>query len=150
MHTGQIYLEQTCPLIQYPALLFGFNCNIHYCWCNVTNTLLLVPSLVKWHVCWFSTTLLNTCDVKDVDMMSWWHYMDAVQWNFNRYACELGTFNQTCLLVYWKSKRKATWPMPLQYTCQLTLWNFISQDCYIHAVSRVVMSLQLQHICLLA
>ena len=23
--------------------------------------------------------------------MSWWHYMVAVQWNFNRYACGLGT-----------------------------------------------------------
>ena len=25
------------------------------------------------------------------DMMSWWHYMAATQWNFNRYACRLGT-----------------------------------------------------------
>ena len=44
---------------------------------------------------------------------------------------DLVLFNQTCLLVHWKSKRKATWLMPLHHTCQLTLWNFISQDCYI-------------------
>ena len=40
-------------------------------------------------------------------------------------------FNQTCLLVHWKSKRKATWRLHLHQKCQLTLWNFISQDCYI-------------------
>ena len=40
-------------------------------------------------------------------------------------------FNQTCLLVNWKSKRKATWPMPLHQTWQLTMCNFISQNCYI-------------------
>ena len=44
---------------------------------------------------------------------------------------DLVLFNQTCLLVHWKSKRKATWLMTLHQTCQLTLWNFISQDCYI-------------------
>ena len=44
---------------------------------------------------------------------------------------DLVQFNQTCLLVHWKSKRKATWLMPLHLTCQITLWNFISQDCYI-------------------
>ena len=40
-------------------------------------------------------------------------------------------FDQICLLVHWKSKRKATWLMPLYQTCQLTLWIFIIQDCYI-------------------
>ena len=44
---------------------------------------------------------------------------------------DLVVFNQTCLLGHWKSKRKATWPMPLHQTCQFTMWNFISQDCYI-------------------
>ena len=44
---------------------------------------------------------------------------------------DLVILNQTCLLVHWKSKRKATWPMSLHQTCQLTMWNFISQDCYI-------------------
>ena len=44
---------------------------------------------------------------------------------------DLVLFNQTCHLVHWKSKRKAIWLMPLHQTCQLTLWNFISQDCYI-------------------
>ena len=29
--------------------------------------------------------------VRMSDMMSWWHYMVAVQCNFNRYACGLGT-----------------------------------------------------------
>ena len=40
-------------------------------------------------------------------------------------------FNQTCFLVYWKTKRKTTWRLPRHQTCQLTMWNFISQDCYI-------------------
>ena len=44
---------------------------------------------------------------------------------------DLVLFNQICLLVHWKSKRKATWLMPLHQTCQLTLWSFIRQDCYI-------------------
>ena len=44
---------------------------------------------------------------------------------------DLVLFNQRCLLVHWKSKRKATWPMSLHLTCQLTMCNFISQDCYI-------------------
>ena len=44
---------------------------------------------------------------------------------------DLVLFNQTCLLVHWKFKRKATCPMRLRQTCQLTLWNIISQDCYI-------------------
>ena len=44
---------------------------------------------------------------------------------------DLVLFNKTCLLVHWISKIKATWQMPLHQTCQLTLWNFISQDCYI-------------------
>ena len=44
---------------------------------------------------------------------------------------DLVLFNHTCLLVHWKSKTKATWPIPIHQTCQLTLWNFISQGCYI-------------------
>ena len=44
---------------------------------------------------------------------------------------DLVLFNQTCLLVHWKLKRKATWLMRLHQTCQITLWNIISQDCYI-------------------
>ena len=43
----------------------------------------------------------------------------------------LVVFHQSCLLVHWKSKRNSTWPMPLHQTCQLIMWNFISQDCYI-------------------
>ena len=56
------------PVQQYPAfMLVWFNCNIHYCWCDVTNMHdCWPPSLNKWHVCWFSTTLLNMCGVKDV------------------------------------------------------------------------------------
>ena len=37
-------------------------------------------------------------------------------------------FNQKCLLVHWKSKSKATWPIPLNQTCQLTLY---CMHCYI-------------------
>ena len=43
---------------------------------------------------------------------------------------DLVLFNQTCLLVHWTSKSKATWLIHLHQTWQLTLWNFISQDCY--------------------
>ena len=81
--------------------------------------------------------------------MSWWHYVAAVQWNFNRYAMDLVVVNQTCPLVHWKSKRKGTWPMPLHHTCQLIIRNFISQDCYIvHTTYMpwVAMSLQQQNI----
>ena len=44
---------------------------------------------------------------------------------------DLELFNRTYLLIHWKSKRKATWLVPLHQACLLTLWNFISQDCYI-------------------
>ena len=44
---------------------------------------------------------------------------------------ELVPFNQTCLLVHWKSMKKATRPMPIHQTCQHTMWCFIRQDCYI-------------------
>ena len=121
------------PVQQYPAfLLVGFNCNIHYCWCDVTNT----------HDCWPRVSLNGMCAgsvahysthvmLRMSDMMSWWHYMAAVQLNFNKYACGLGSIQQICLLVHWKSKRRATWSMPLHQTCQLTMWNCISQYCYI-------------------
>ena len=71
------------------------------------------------------------CDVKDVgyDDLVALHGPCSVK--LQQIACEFVLFNQICLLVHWKSKRKATWPMPLHQTCQLTLWNFISQDCYI-------------------
>ena len=50
--------------------------------------------------------------VRMSNVMTWWYYMAAVWWNFNRYACGLVPFNQTCLLVHWKSQRKATRVMP--------------------------------------
>ena len=53
---------------------------------------------------------------------------------------DLVVFKQTCLLVHQKSTRKPTWPMPLHQTCQLTMWNFISQDCYIVNTTYMYMS----------
>ena len=56
------------PVQQYQAfLLVRFNYNIHYCWCEVNNTHDCSSRVSnKLHVCWFSTTLLNKCDDKDV------------------------------------------------------------------------------------
>ena len=57
------------PVQQYPALLLvGFNCNIHYCWCDVTNTHDCWPRVLLNGMCAGSagSILLNTCDVKDV------------------------------------------------------------------------------------
>ena len=114
---GREKVEQSCtlagfnlsdmladPVQQYPAfLLVGFICNIYYCWCDVTNTHdCLPPSLVKWHVCWFSTTLLNTCDVKDVgyDELVALHGRCSGR-HLNRYACIVlprrDTKETTCL-----------------------------------------------------
>ena len=67
------------------------------------------------------------------DMMSWWHYMVAIQWNFNRYACELGTIQPNMPPGLLEIKEKAFWLMPLNQTCHLTLWNFISCSCNIYA-----------------
>ena len=63
--------------------------------------------------------------------MSWWQYMAAVQWNSIRYDCGLGTIQSNMPPGPLEIKEKATWLMPLHQTCQLTPWNFISQDCYI-------------------
>ena len=64
------------------------------------------------------------------DVMAWWQYMDAVRWNFNRYAWGLGTIQSDMSPL--KIKEKATRSMPLHQTCQLKLWNFSRQDyCYV-------------------
>ena len=95
---------------------------------------MLVLSLNKWHVCRFSTTLLNMCDIKDVgydELVAWMMTWPLFSETLTDMPADLVVFNQTCLLVHCKSKRKATWLMPLHLTWQITLWNFISQDCYI-------------------
>ena len=65
--------------------------------------------------------------VRMADVMTWWQYTAAVWLNFNIYA--LVPFNQTNIQVHWKSKRKLTRLKPVHHTCQLTVWNFIRQDC---------------------
>ena len=47
------------------------------------------------------------------DVMTWLHYKAAVQWNSTDMPANLVQLNQKCLRVYWKSKRKAAWPMLL-------------------------------------
>ena len=42
---------------------------------------------------------------------------------------DLVPFKQTYIYVHWKSKRTLTKLMPVHQTCQLTVWNFIRQDC---------------------
>ena len=56
------------PVHQYPAfLLVGFNCTIHYCWCDLTSTHGCWPRVSLNGMCAGSVPLLlNKCDVKDV------------------------------------------------------------------------------------
>ena len=63
--------------------------------------------------------------------MSWWHDMAAIRWNFNRYAYRLGTIQSNMLPGPLEIKEKSCLTDALHLTCQITLWNFISQDCYI-------------------
>ena len=53
----------------------------------------------------------------------------AAVWYNNRYS--LVPFNQTYINVHWKTKRKLTKNMPVHHTCQLTVWHFIRQDCFL-------------------
>ena len=64
------------------------NCNIHYCWCDVTNT----------HDCWPRVSLNGMCAgsvphyqtrvmLMMSDMMSWWYYVAALQWLLSPYLC---------------------------------------------------------------
>ena len=61
--------------------------------------------------------------------MRLWHYVAAVQWNFNRYVCGLGTIQSKMLpgLLENKEKNYLTDAPP----SDMPMWNFISQDCYI-------------------
>ena len=129
----------TDPVQQYPAfLLVGFDCNIHYCWCYVTNT----------HDCWPRVSLNGMCAgsvphywtrmmLRMSDMMSWWHYMVAVQWNFNIYACGLGTIQSNMPPGPLEIKEKSYLTDTPHQTCQLTLWNFINQDRYIANITYI-------------
>ena len=114
------------------CLLVGFKCNIHYCWCAVTNTHDCWPRVSLNGMCAVSVPHYETCVM--LRMWIWW--VGGITWPlFSELStdmpADLKLFNQRCTLVHWKSKRRATWPMSLNYTCQLTLWNFISQGCYL-------------------
>ena len=63
--------------------------------------------------------------------MSLRHYVAAVQWNFNRYACRLGSIQLNMPSWPLEIKEKSYLTDALHQPCQLTVWNFISQDCYI-------------------
>ena len=74
------------PVQQYPAfLLVGCNFNIHYCWCDATNT----------HACWFRVSLTGMCsgsvphNGKDV----WCDDLVAI------HGCCLVKLHQGCLLL---------------------------------------------------
>ena len=81
MHTGRMKLMPADPVHYYPTfLLVGFNYNIHYCWCDVTNM----------HDCWPGVSIngmyagsvphyLTHVMLRLSDMMSLWHYMAATQ-----------------------------------------------------------------------
>ena len=107
------------------SLLVGWNCNIHYCWCDVTNT----------HDCWLGAACVLV-QYHIIKHAWWWRcriwWAGGITWPLfsetsTYMPADLVLFNQTCLLVHWKSKRKSTWPMPHNQTCQLTLWTLISQ-----------------------
>ena len=100
-------------------------------------------------MCWFSSTLLNTCDVKDVGGITW-PLLSETSAN----ACGLGTIQSnmpSCPLEI-KGKSYLTDAPPSDMaTKSVNLYQPKMLHQYnIHIVQRVVMSLQLQHICLLA
>ena len=81
--------------------------------------------------------------------------MAAVQLNFNKYACRLGTIQSNMPPGSLQIKEKCYLtdaPPPDMPTNTVKLYQSRLLHCLynIHAVYRVVMSLQLQHICLLA
>ena len=92
-------------------------------------------------------------------MMSWWHYMAAVQSNLNKYACGLGTIQTNMPSDPFEIKEKSyltdappsdmPTKMPTK-TVKLYQPIMLHNQYNIHTVQRVVMSLQLQHMCLLA
>ena len=111
---------------QYPTfLLVGCNCSIQYCWCDVTNTYDYWPRVLLNGMCAGSVPHYLT----RVMLRMWW--AGGITWPLfsetsTDMSADLVLFNQTCLLVHWKSKRKAAWPMPLDQTCQLTIWILIN------------------------
>ena len=148
----------TDPVQRYPAFqLVGFNCNIHYCWCDVTIMYdCWSLSFVKRHVCWFSTTLLNmldfmgvgydelvalhgSCSVKRLQICTrtWYYSIRHVSWSTGNQKEKL--LDRCPSIRHANSHCETYQPRPLQ--CQ---YNIL-----VHAVYRIVMSLQLQHICLL-
>ena len=108
------------PVLRYPTfLLVGRKCNIQYYWCDVTNT----------HYCWPRVSLTVMC-VGSVP-----HNKTHV--NVRMYD-ELVAIHCCCLRNWYHairhdswSMKKATWPMPLHQSCQLTMFNFIRQACFI-------------------
>ena len=142
------------PVQQNPAfLLVGCNCKIHFCWCDVTNPHDCWPRVsLKRHVCRFSTTLLNTRNVKDVK------YDEQVAL---RGHCSV-ILQQICLWTWYYSIKHGSGPLEIKEKSYLTdtcpsdmptnnvkLYQPRLLHCQYnihHAVKRVVMSLQLQHI----
>ena len=67
--------------------------------------------------------------VRMSDVMTPWQYMAAIGKTSTDMPADLVPFNQTNIQVHWISKRKLTRLIPIHQTCQLTVWNFIWQDC---------------------
>ena len=64
-------------------------------------------------------------------MMSWWHYMVAIQLNFNRYACGLGTIQSNMPPRLLEIKEKSFLTDAPQSDMHTNTVKLISQDCYI-------------------
>ena len=89
-------------------------CNLH-AW-------LLAPSLKKWHVWWFSTTLLNTYDVEGVgyDALMALHGRCLVKLQqicrcLFKHAYWLSTAARWMLAGLWPLNQHACWPFVTQY-----------------------------------
>ena len=65
------------------------------------------------------------------DMVSWWHYMTAVQWNFNRYACRLGTIQSNMLSGPLEIEEKSYLTDVPPSDMPTNTLKLISKDCYI-------------------
>ena len=102
---------------------------MHDCW---------PPSLVKRHVCWFSTTLLNTCDVNDVGY-------DEVVALHGRYSVKL---QQICLRTWYYSIKHAPWSIGNQREKLLDRCPSIRYaNLHCETISAKTSTLSIQHTC---
>ena len=108
------------------------------------------PSLNKPHVCWFSITLLNTCDVKDVRYDKLVALNGRCSVKRQQICLRLGTIQPNMppgpLEIKEKSHLTDVPPSHCETLSAKTATLSIQHTCRVESC----MSLQLQHVCLLA